>query len=36
MNEVQVTVGGTTEIQVATTSKDELEELNFVISYENP
>ncbi len=36
MYEVHVTVDGMTEIQVATTSKDELEELDFVISYENP
>ncbi len=33
---VHVTVGGITEILVATTSKDELEELDFMISYENP
>ena len=36
MYEVRVLVGGITEIQVATTSKNELEELDFVISNANP
>jgi hypothetical protein len=36
MYEVHVTFGGITEIQVATASKDELTELDFVIDYEIP
>jgi hypothetical protein len=35
MYEVRVIYGGITEIQVATASKDELTELEFVIEYEN-